>query len=282
MNITPIEIRQKEFERHFRGYDKDEVNAFLHTLSQAWERLLQENREKSAKLKQAEKDIEKVREVEGSLFRTLKTAEDTSSEIVDKAQRAAEEIRQETERRQQEIINNAHAQADTIVANAEAQAEAIVRGVRERVEQLKQEAEEAESRRQHALMQLEELANRILHQVENKQYLPVDDAIEESQRRLAEAEQAMHARAASSRQTQQDRSPEETTRHTTNKPSSFNEAPEETTDYHTDETPNLEPIQAEPEEEYEPAWVSDGAEANPGQEPTSAKPKRGSFFDELD
>ena len=29
MNITPLEIRQKEFEKGFRGYDKDEVKAFF-------------------------------------------------------------------------------------------------------------------------------------------------------------------------------------------------------------------------------------------------------------
>ena len=108
MNITPIEIRQKEFERHFRGYDKDEVNAFLHTLSQAWERLLQENREKTARLEKAEKDIDKVREVEGALFRTLRTAEDTSAGIVNKAQQEAGEVQQQAEQERQKIIEDAH------------------------------------------------------------------------------------------------------------------------------------------------------------------------------
>jgi DivIVA domain-containing protein len=31
--ITPIEIRQKNFEKSFRGYQPDEFSAFLHTLS---------------------------------------------------------------------------------------------------------------------------------------------------------------------------------------------------------------------------------------------------------
>ena len=34
MKITPLEIRQKAFEKNFRGYNQDEVNAFLQTLSQ--------------------------------------------------------------------------------------------------------------------------------------------------------------------------------------------------------------------------------------------------------
>ena len=29
MKVTPIEIRQKDFNKVFRGYDKEEVDAFL-------------------------------------------------------------------------------------------------------------------------------------------------------------------------------------------------------------------------------------------------------------
>ena len=43
MKITPLDIRQKTFEKAFRGLDKDEVNAFLLTLSQHWEKMMDEN-----------------------------------------------------------------------------------------------------------------------------------------------------------------------------------------------------------------------------------------------
>ena len=74
MKITPAEIRQKEFERNFRGYDKDEVNAFLQTMSQEWERILEENREMRYRLDASQKEVEKLREVDSSLYKTLKTA----------------------------------------------------------------------------------------------------------------------------------------------------------------------------------------------------------------
>jgi cell division initiation protein len=69
MRITPIEIRQKEFEKKLRGYDKDDVNAFLKTLSSEWERIVDENKEMKIKLEQSEKEVMKLREVESSLFR---------------------------------------------------------------------------------------------------------------------------------------------------------------------------------------------------------------------
>ena len=90
MKITPIEIRQKTFERTFRGYDKDEVQGFLQILSAEWERIIDEKKELSIKLESAEREITKLREVENSLYKTLKTAEDTGASMIEQANKAAE------------------------------------------------------------------------------------------------------------------------------------------------------------------------------------------------
>ena len=264
MNITPIEIRQKEFERQLRGYDKDEVNAFLHTLSQAWERVLQENRDKTTRLEKAEEDIKKVREVESSLFRTLKTAEDTSSEIVSKAQRTAEERIQEAERRSQEVVDEAHARAHTIVEQAKQEAESVVYGLHERVDQLKHEAEEAESRRQYALAQLQELADRMLQQVANAQPSSAEEAIATSQRQLDDLQNTVSQ-------------PETAT---------AEPLPSETDSVSEDEPVSEErsPDRADHEDEsaYEPVWAAEESEDAPTEEPIAARLKRGSFFDDLE
>ena len=89
MKITPLEIRQKTFERTLRGYDKDEVNAFLLSLSQEWERMNDETKEARLKLEASEREVSKLREVETSLFKTLKTAEDTGANVVDQAKKSA-------------------------------------------------------------------------------------------------------------------------------------------------------------------------------------------------
>ena len=90
MKITALDIRQKTFEKAFRGLDKDEVQAFLQTVSQQWERMGDENRELRLKLEHATQDVSKMREVETSLYRTLKTAEDTGNSITEQAQRDAD------------------------------------------------------------------------------------------------------------------------------------------------------------------------------------------------
>ncbi len=83
MKISPIEIRKKEFEKAFRGYEKEEVDASLQSLSQEWEKVQDESRELQKKVELLEKEIDRMREVEATLFRTLKTAEDTSSNIIE-------------------------------------------------------------------------------------------------------------------------------------------------------------------------------------------------------
>src|SRR5215210_3226490 len=89
MKITPLEIRQKTFEKAFRGVDKEEVNAFLTTLSQQWEKMLDENRELRLRLETTTKEVQKMKEVESTLYRTLKTAEDTGNNMVEQASKEA-------------------------------------------------------------------------------------------------------------------------------------------------------------------------------------------------
>ena len=74
MKITPLEIRQKTFEKIFRGYDKDEVNAYLQSLSMEWERMLEENKKLELKIENLVEEVNKLRDLESSLFKTLKTA----------------------------------------------------------------------------------------------------------------------------------------------------------------------------------------------------------------
>ncbi|MCA6074150.1 DivIVA domain-containing protein [Fulvivirga sedimenti] len=119
MKITPLEIRQKTFEKAFRGLDKDEVYAFLTTLSQEWEKMMDENKELRIKLETTQKEVEKLREVENSLFKTLKTAEDTGANMIDQATKAAKLHMRETEMKAEAVLNDARTKAKTMLEEAE-------------------------------------------------------------------------------------------------------------------------------------------------------------------
>lgn len=114
MKITALEIRQKEFQKGFRGCDKDEVQAFLLSLSQEWERMVEQSKELSIRLENAEKEVQKLREVEDSLFKTLKTAETTGANVVEQANKSAELIVQEARMKAEQTIDDAQRKADRV------------------------------------------------------------------------------------------------------------------------------------------------------------------------
>ncbi|MBS1559644.1 MAG: DivIVA domain-containing protein, partial [Bacteroidetes bacterium] len=136
MKITPLEIRQKTFERTLRGFDKDEVNAFLQSLSQEWERMLDEGKELKIKLEATEREVNKLREVESSLFKTLKTAEDTGANVIDQANKTAELILRENQLNADALINEAKTRAKNTIEEAEAISKQMLAEMEERLKTL--------------------------------------------------------------------------------------------------------------------------------------------------
>ncbi|TRX53797.1 DivIVA domain-containing protein [Fulvivirga sp. M361] len=136
MKITPLEIRQKTFEKVFRGLDKEEVNAFLISLSQEWEKLVDENKELRIKLESSEKEVGKLREVENSLFKTLKTAEDTGANMIDQATRTAELHMRETQMKSEAMINDAKSKARDMIEEAELRSKHAIDDMEDRIRSL--------------------------------------------------------------------------------------------------------------------------------------------------
>jgi cell division initiation protein len=129
MKVTPIEIRQKDFEKVFRGYEKEAVDAYLQSLSVEWERLQDENRNLSRKLDLAEKEIERLREVETSLFRTLKSAEETGNSMIEAANKKAELYVKEAQMNAETMLTEARYRAKSMIEDAEERSKDILGGL---------------------------------------------------------------------------------------------------------------------------------------------------------
>ncbi|MEM9326718.1 MAG: DivIVA domain-containing protein [Bacteroidota bacterium] len=162
MKITPIEIRQKSFEKKLRGYDKEEVSAFLLSLSNEWERVLDENKENKIKLDQALKEVEKLREVENSLFKTLKTAEDTGANLVEQANKAAELHLKETQMNAEAILSESKNKARGIIERAELQAKEMIEEMQEALKDLEKNYQSLENQRDNLVAELKNLASDVL------------------------------------------------------------------------------------------------------------------------
>ena len=172
MKITALDIRQKTFEKAFRGLDKDEVQAFLLTLSQQWERMGDENRELRMKLDHATQEVSKMREVETSLYRTLKTAEDTGNSITEQAQREAELRIREAQLKAEQLLNDARQRARGVMDDAYKQAEKTVAEMKAEVNGLGQECQRLETQLDSLVRDLHHLASDALDKVEKAKARP--------------------------------------------------------------------------------------------------------------
>lgn len=166
MRVTPLEIRQKSFEKHFRGYDRDEVNAFLLTLSQEWEKIVDENKELRIKLESAEREVSKLREVEGSLYKTLKTAEDTGANVIEQARQAAELHLRESQLRAEAMLNEAKTKAKDTIDESEMRAKQIVADMEERLKTIVDNYKSMESYREDLIADLKRIASDALERAE--------------------------------------------------------------------------------------------------------------------
>jgi len=166
MKITPLEIRQKQFERTLRGYDKDEVSAFLLSLSQEWERMQDEGKEMRIKLEATEREVVKLREVESSLYKTLKTAEDTGSNMIEQANKAAELHLKETQLKAEGMLNEVKAKAKDTIELAEETAKQMLDEMEDRLKAMVQQYKNLELQRDNLLSDLKRLAGETIDRVE--------------------------------------------------------------------------------------------------------------------
>jgi cell division initiation protein len=162
MKITPLEIRQKSFERTMRGYDKDEVTAFLVTLSQEWERLIDETKELRIKYESSEREVSKLREVESSLYKTLKTAEDTGANLIDQASKTADLHLRESQLKADGLLNEAKVRAKNTMEEAEMSAKEVIEDMEQRLMDLVQDYKNLEMQRTNLLADLKRISSEAL------------------------------------------------------------------------------------------------------------------------
>ena len=109
MNITPLDIRQKQFSTGFRGFNITEVDNFLEEVTSEMEALIRENetlKEQSASL---EAQVAEFRQTEKSLRDTLMAAQKMSDDLKASAEKEARFKMKEAEMEAEKILRDARA-----------------------------------------------------------------------------------------------------------------------------------------------------------------------------
>jgi cell division initiation protein len=115
MNITPLDISQKQFKKVFRGVDAEEVEAFLALVATEFEALVREANLLRETNQRHVEEIAEYRSRERALQETLVTAQKASEEIRDAARKEAEITLSDAELQAEKIVQAGHARFLRIV-----------------------------------------------------------------------------------------------------------------------------------------------------------------------
>ena len=115
MKITPLDITQKRFPRTMRGYDRQEVEAFLSLVASEFEELVREVQSLRSDVSRMDEEIAEHRSRERALQETMVTAQKACEDIRESARKEAELTLAEAELQGEKIVQGAHAKFLRIV-----------------------------------------------------------------------------------------------------------------------------------------------------------------------
>jgi len=120
MKLTPTDVQRQSFGKRFRGFDPDEVRAFLAAVAEEMAALQREKDLTGQQLKHLELIVNEHREREAILKNTLLTA-----------QKVAEDIREGARREADTVVKQAELQGDRLLDLAQSRAHEVERGILE-------------------------------------------------------------------------------------------------------------------------------------------------------
>lgn len=114
MKFSPYGIKNQEFGKSVRGYDKDEIRAYLEKLADEYEQLQQSNSDLKDELEKLRGQVQEYKKIEKSLQNTLLNAQESSSKSVESTKKQTALMIKEAELKASQIVDRAKEQADFI------------------------------------------------------------------------------------------------------------------------------------------------------------------------
>lgn len=199
--LTPLDIYGKTFTKSLRGYETQEVDAFLAKVVKTFEDLYKENIELKEKQEHNKATLERYQQLEKTMQNTLMIAQSTAEEVKENAARDRELLIRETENKIQKMLTEAEfeiqAKKREIEVNslvAKSQAEEIKENALKEKEVLLREVEdvkkEALKEREVLLKEVEVIKEAAIREKE----LILKEAENKAEQILAEAEAKVHAK----------------------------------------------------------------------------------------
>lgn len=108
MKITPLEIKQQQFDKSLRGFDVSEVQQFLALVSNEYENLITKNKELENQIEKLSDRVKHYERVEEALHETLQTTKESAAQKLDNARLQAKNALDKAYIEAEMIVKKAH------------------------------------------------------------------------------------------------------------------------------------------------------------------------------
>ncbi len=122
--LKPIDIHNAEFKRSFKGYNEEEVDAFLAKVVSEYENLFQENQRLEEEVNELKNKLTHMGSREDDVYHLISLTKETVAEAKEVAHSQAAQV-----------VANAERKAKSILADAEFQQQHYLRRIREMASQ---------------------------------------------------------------------------------------------------------------------------------------------------
>jgi len=114
MKFTPFGIKNQEFNKSVRGYDREEVRNFLENLAEDFERLNQENEKLKNDIERLDEQMKEYKRIEKNLQTAMLSATESTSKAIDSAKKQTALMLKEAELKAVQIIEKAKESANAV------------------------------------------------------------------------------------------------------------------------------------------------------------------------
>ena len=137
MKLTALEIKQQKFEKSLRGYEVNEVNAFLSMVATEYEGLVSKQRDLEREVTQLKDKLRQYERMESALHETLQTAKESVEQRLLGARQEAKTRLEQAEMEAETLIRDANHQRYELrqeIQRLLERRDEIVRGIRSYLE----------------------------------------------------------------------------------------------------------------------------------------------------
>ena len=114
MKLSPLLIKKQEFEKSMRGYNIDEVQAFLDKVASEMEELINKKEALEQEVERLNNKVSEFQKIEKDLQDTLIKAQENSTKTLESAKSQTNLLIKEAENKASQILENANKSAEEI------------------------------------------------------------------------------------------------------------------------------------------------------------------------